>query len=110
MKKIHLNLYVDENLVNKAKKHGLNLSRFVENQMSGYFNFIEQKQNKFTPYNIEEDKGKNQSSQNYPSNNKSNNILSHSCSVSCLVRADRSVGRLLPSQGRGRGFKSRSVH
>ena len=40
MKKIHLNLYVDENLVEKAKQHGLILSRFFENKLLEYFTFI----------------------------------------------------------------------
>jgi len=36
-----LNLLVDEDLVKKARNHGLNLSKFFENQLTGYFNFIE---------------------------------------------------------------------
>ena len=45
-----LNLLVDEQLVNKARNHGLNLSRFFENQLQGYFNFIEGKhQNYYNP-------------------------------------------------------------
>jgi post-segregation antitoxin (ccd killing protein) len=35
-----LNLLVDEDLVDKARNHGLNLSKFFENQLRGYFNFI----------------------------------------------------------------------
>jgi DNA-binding GntR family transcriptional regulator len=36
-----LNLLVDEDLVKKARDYGLNLSKFFENQLRGYFNFIE---------------------------------------------------------------------
>ena len=36
-----LNLLIDEDLVKKARNHGLNLSKFFENQLRGYFNFIE---------------------------------------------------------------------
>ena len=41
MNKKPLNLLVDEDLVKKARNHGLNLSKFFENQLRGYFNFIE---------------------------------------------------------------------
>ena len=41
MKKIHLNLYVNEDLVNQAKEHGLILSKFFENKLREYFTFIE---------------------------------------------------------------------
>ena len=41
MAKKPLNLLVDENLVQKARKHGLIISRFLENQLEDYFNFIE---------------------------------------------------------------------
>ena len=40
MKKKPLNLLVDEELVKKARDHGLNLSRFFENQLKGYFDYI----------------------------------------------------------------------
>lgn len=39
-----LNLLIDQDLVIKAKKHGFNLSRFFENQLRSYFEFIEQRQ------------------------------------------------------------------
>ena len=45
-----MNLLVDEDLVKKARKHGLNLSRFFENQLRGYFNFIEGKHNNYAQY------------------------------------------------------------
>ncbi len=35
-----LNLLVDGDLVKKARNHGLNLSRFFENKLQEYFNFI----------------------------------------------------------------------
>ena len=44
-----LNLLVDEDLVKKARTHGLNLSKFFENQLRGYFNFIEEKANNYNP-------------------------------------------------------------
>ena len=43
-----LNLLVDEDLVNKARKHGLVISRFLENQLRGYFDFIEGRHNNFS--------------------------------------------------------------
>ena len=49
-----LNLLVDEDLVEKARNHGLNLSRFFENQLRGYFNFIEGRhQNYYYSDNVE---------------------------------------------------------
>ena len=42
-----LNLLVDIDLVKKARNHGLNLSKFFENQLRGYFNFIEGKHNNY---------------------------------------------------------------
>ena len=36
-----LNLLVDEDLVKKARDHGLVISRFLENQLHRYFDFIE---------------------------------------------------------------------
>ena len=44
-----LNLLVNEDLVKKARNHGLNLSKFFENQLRGYFNFIEEKANNYIP-------------------------------------------------------------
>jgi post-segregation antitoxin (ccd killing protein) len=41
MKKIHLNLSVDEDLVDKARNHGLVISKFLENKLQEYFNFID---------------------------------------------------------------------
>ena len=41
MKRKPLHLLVDEDLVKKARSHDLNLSKFFENQLRGYFNFIE---------------------------------------------------------------------
>ncbi len=50
MKKKHLNLLVDNELINKARNYGLNLSKFFENQLRGYFRYLEDKQNNFSPY------------------------------------------------------------
>ena len=50
MKRKPLHLLVDVDLVKKARDHGLNLSKFFENQLRGYFNFIEEKANSYTPY------------------------------------------------------------
>ena len=47
MKRKALNLLVDIDLVKKARNHGLNLSKFFENQLIGYFNFIEGKHNNY---------------------------------------------------------------
>ena len=41
MAKKPLNLLVDEDLVKKARDHGLVISRFLENKLQEYFSFIE---------------------------------------------------------------------
>ena len=41
MAKKPLNLLVDEDLVKKARKHGLVISRFLENKLEEYFTFID---------------------------------------------------------------------
>ena len=41
MAKKPLNLLVDEDLVKKAREHGLVISRFLENKLQEYFNFID---------------------------------------------------------------------
>ena len=50
MVKKPLNLLVDEDIVKKARDHGLNLSKFFENQLRGYFNFIDGKHNNYSHY------------------------------------------------------------
>ena len=88
MKKKPLNLLVYDELVKKARDYGLNLSRFFENQLKGYFKFIEERQNSFTPYintqnhNIKDDKP-------VDLNGKSNNTI---CYNSNLLRACGLVG------------------
>ena len=41
MAKKHLNLLVDADLIEKAKGHGLVLSKFLENKLQEYFSFID---------------------------------------------------------------------
>jgi hypothetical protein len=41
MAKKPLNLLVDEELVQKARDHGLVISKFLENKLQEYFSFIE---------------------------------------------------------------------
>lgn len=41
MKKIHLNLSVDEDLVDNARNHGLVISKFLKNKLQEYLNFID---------------------------------------------------------------------
>jgi hypothetical protein len=41
MKKKHLNLSVDKDLVTKARAHGIVISKFLENKLQEYFNFID---------------------------------------------------------------------
>ena len=48
-----LNLLVDEDLVKRARNHGLNLSKFFENQLRGYFNFIEREHNNYNHFNTQ---------------------------------------------------------
>ena len=57
MVKKPLNLLVDEDLVKKAREHGLNLSRFFENQLHGYFNFIEGRHSNF--YHLDDNESSN---------------------------------------------------
>ena len=44
MKRRPLNLLVDEDLVKKAREHGLVISRFLENKLREYFALIEGKE------------------------------------------------------------------
>ena len=67
-----LNLLVDEDLVRKARDHGLIISKFLENQLRGYFKYIEDRENNYTPYNSSinsDDKISYDSSKNDKSNN-----------------------------------------
>jgi Post-segregation antitoxin CcdA len=41
MVKKHLNLLVDEELITKARDHGLVISKFLENKLQEYFTFID---------------------------------------------------------------------
>ena len=41
MVKKHLNLLVEVDLIQKAKDHGLVLSKFLENKLQEYFSFID---------------------------------------------------------------------
>jgi len=41
MAKKRFNLLVDEELIAKAKRHGLVIGRFLENKLQGYFQFID---------------------------------------------------------------------
>jgi len=74
MKKIHLNLYVNKDIVDKAKEYGFNLSKFLENQLQGYFNFIEKQKDQFFPY-YDNQKSRINNSQDTPVNSKSNNTF-----------------------------------
>jgi len=52
MAKRPLNLFVDEDLVKKARYHGLVISKFLENQIRGHLNFKEGKHiNYYKTYN-----------------------------------------------------------
>ena len=41
MTKKHLNLLVDAHLIEKAKEHGLVISKFLENKLQEYFQVID---------------------------------------------------------------------
>ena len=41
MTKRHLNLLVEADLIEKAKRHGLVISKFLENKLQEYFQFID---------------------------------------------------------------------
>ena len=45
MKKIHLNLYINEEIVDKAREVGINLSKFFEHKLQEYMSFINGKTN-----------------------------------------------------------------
>ena len=49
MAKRPLNLLVDEDLVKKARNHGLVISRFLENKLQEYFSFIDAVSRTSTP-------------------------------------------------------------
>ena len=49
MVKKPLNLLVDEDLVKKARNHGLVISRFLENKLIEYFSFIDAVSRSSTP-------------------------------------------------------------
>ena len=75
-----LNLFVDEDLVKKARNHGLNLSKFLENQLRGYFKFIEDKANDYNPYLTDSNPNINKQSSNtndktYSTQNRKSNSL-----------------------------------
>ena len=40
MKKVHLNLSVDKDLVNKARDEGIVISRFLEKKLGEHFSFM----------------------------------------------------------------------
>jgi hypothetical protein len=41
MAKKHLNLFIETDLIEKAKTHGLVISKFLENKLQEYFSFID---------------------------------------------------------------------
>ena len=88
MKKKPLNLLVDEELVTKARDHGLNLSRFFENQLRGYFDFMEQRSMNYTPYikqeRREREKDRNTDSQEKSINRSSDNPNVRVCRVAWI--------------------------
>ena len=99
MKKKALNLYVDSYLIEKTKDHGLVISKFLDNQLRSYFEFIEQRQKQFTPYNT------NNTTTTISNNtkSKSNNQSIHS---EDKTRAYGLVVMTSPSHGGGLRFKS----
>ena len=52
-----LNLLVDEELVKKARDHGLVISKFLENKLIEYFSFIDAVSKTSTPYNSSKNHG-----------------------------------------------------
>jgi hypothetical protein len=81
MTKKPLNLLIDEELVQKARDHGLVISKFLENQLRGYFNFIEGRHNNYS----QSDNINNESS----NSNKSKMGLSEFESESLAPKAKR---------------------
>jgi hypothetical protein len=41
MTKRHLNLFIEADLIEKTKNHGLVISKFLENKLKEYFSFID---------------------------------------------------------------------
>lgn len=96
MKKIHLNLYVNEELVDKAKDYGLVISKFLENQLRGYFSYIDDMKNNYTPYTSGQS-AKIKEFDFFEQNGKSNNLNFNSynpsgvCSVAGYHKGLRSL-------------------
>jgi hypothetical protein len=51
MVKKHLNLFIETDLTEKAKAHGLVISKFLENKLQEYFQFFDDV--RIVPYNEE---------------------------------------------------------
>ena len=99
MKKIHLNLYVNEELVNKAKDYGLVISKFLENKLIEYFSFIDSVSKTSSPYSTYNQHRKF-------IDEKPNNDNPYSKPHNSNSGAYGLVVMTLPSHGRGRRFKS----
>ena len=99
MTKKPLNLLVDEDLVKKARNHGLVISRFLENKLEEYFSFIDAVSKTSSPYIGQKHNLKTV-------NEKSNNYHQHSKPQSSKSGAYGLVVMTSPSHGGGRRFKS----
>ena len=86
MEKKALNILVDEELAKKARNNGLVISRFIENQLCGYFNFIEGKSINHNRYS-------------YQNNNSGNKNKDDKWAYGLVVMTS-------PSHGGGLRFKS----
>ena len=69
MNKRSLNLYIDADLIKMAKDHGLVISKFLENQLKSYFEFIEQRRQQYSPYVKENNTSSIAQSKEHKSNN-----------------------------------------
>ena len=99
MTKKPLNLLVDEDLVKKARDHGLVISKFLENKLIEYFSFIDAVSKTSNPYNTH-------NQYNNPVNEKPNNYNPYSKPHNSNSGAYGLVVMTSPSHGGGRRFKS----
>ena len=107
MTKKRLNLTIDEDLVNKAREYGINISSFLEIKLREYIAMLELSQSSYS-----------KSSSNNPIN-ESNAYIHHTSSHHSqnlktnkgIMAGASGLGVMtLPLRGRGRRFKSGLAH
>ena len=97
--KVPLNLLIDEELIKKARDHGLVISKFLENKLVEYFSFIDAVSKTSSPYNTynQYHKSVDEKPNNDNLDSKPHNSTSGAYGLVVMT---------LPSHGKGRRFKS----